>query len=119
MLYREVPKNGDKVSVLGYGCMRLPVKLQSINEKLAEKQIMYAMDQGVNYFDTAYPYHGGKSEPFLGKIFSNNGCREKLKIATKLPHWMTNSREDMEGFMTKPLIWFMKKVMKVRRNKKR
>ena len=68
MLYREVPKNGDKLSVLGYGCMRLPVRMQSINEKLAEKQILYALDRGVNYFDTAYPYHNGKSEPFLGKV---------------------------------------------------
>ena len=76
MLYREVPKNGDKLSVLGYGCMRLPMRMQSINQKLAEKQILYAMDQGVNYFDTAYPYHNGKSEPFLGKVISNNGYPE-------------------------------------------
>ena len=64
MLYREVPKNGDKLSVLGYGLMRLPVRMGSINEKLAEKQILYAMEKGVNYFDTAAPYHNGKSEPF-------------------------------------------------------
>ena len=95
MLYREVPKNGDKLSVLGYGCMRLPVRMNSINQKLAEKQIMYALDQGVNYFDTAAPYHNGKSEPFLGKVLSNNGCRDKVKIATKLPHWRTNSKKDM------------------------
>ena len=96
MLYREVPKNGDKLSVLGYGCMRLPVRMQSINQKLAEKQILYAMDQGVNYFDTAYPYHSGKSEPFLGKVLSKNGCRDKVKIATKLPHWMAQSKSDMD-----------------------
>ena len=53
MLYREVLKNGDKLSVLGYGCMRFPVRMNTINEKLAEKQILYAMDQGVNYYDTA------------------------------------------------------------------
>ena len=51
MLYREVPKNGDKLSVLGYGCMRLPGRMNSINQKLAEKQILYALEQGVNYFD--------------------------------------------------------------------
>ena len=56
MLYREVLKNGDKLSVLGYGCMRLPARMGSINEKLAEKQILYAFDQGVNYFDTAVPF---------------------------------------------------------------
>ncbi len=115
MLYREVPKNGDKLSVLGYGCMRLPVRMRSINEKLAEKQILYALDQGVNYFDTAVLYHNGKSEPFIGKVFSKNGCRDKVKIATKLPHWSTHSKKDMEGIMTKPMIWLGKRVMKVRK----
>ena len=103
MLYREVPKNGDKLSVLGYGCMRLPVRMQSINEKLAEKQILHALDQGVNYFDTAYPYHNGKSESFLGKVFSKNGYREKVKIATKLPHWMTHSKKDMDQILDEQL----------------
>ena len=69
MQYREVPKNGDKLSVLGYGCMRLPVRMQSINEKLAEKQILYAMEQGVNYFDTAVPYHNGKANRFWARCF--------------------------------------------------
>ena len=96
MLYREVPKNGDKLSALGYGCMRLPVRMQSINEKLAERQILYALDQGINYFDTAVPYHNGKSEPFLGKVFSKNGYRNRAKIATKLPHWSTHSKEEMD-----------------------
>ena len=103
MLYREVPKNGDKLSVLGYGCMRLPVRMNAINQKLAEKQILHALDQGVNYFDTAVPYHGGKSEPFLGKVFSNNGYREKVKIATKLPHWRAGSKEDMDGILGEQL----------------
>ena len=75
MLYRDVPKNGDKLSALGYGCMRFPQRMHSINEKLAEKQMLYAMEQGVNYFDTAVPYHNGKSEPFLGKVLSKNGYR--------------------------------------------
>lgn len=103
MIYREVPKNGDKLSVLGYGCMRLPVRMKSINEKLAEKQILYAMKQGVNYFDTAYPYHNGKSEPFLGKVLSKNGCRDEVKIATKLPHWMAQSKADMDRILDKQL----------------
>ena len=103
MLYREVPKNGDKLSVLGYGCMRLPVRMQSINEKLAEKQILYAMDQGVNYFDTAYPYHNRKSEPFLGKVLAQNRCRDDVKIATKLPHWMAASKADMERILDEQL----------------
>ena len=103
MLYREVPKNGDKLSVLGYGCMRLPSRMQSINQKLAEKQILYALEQGVNYFDTAVPYHNGKSEPFLGKVFSSNGYREKVKIATKLPHWRTHSKADMDRVLGEQL----------------
>lgn len=96
MLYREVPKNGDKLSVLGYGCMRFPVKRHGIDEKQAEKQILYAIDRGVNYYDTAHPYHNGKSEPFLGKVLARNNCRDKVKIATKLPHWSASSKEDMD-----------------------
>ena len=103
MQYREVPKNGDKLSVLGYGCMRLPVRMNSINQKLAEKQILYAIDQGINYFDTAYPYHSGKSEPFLGKVLSSNGYRNDVKIATKLPHWMASSKEDMDRILDEQL----------------
>ena len=103
MLYRKVPKNGDKLSVLGYGCMRLPVRMQSINQKLAEKQILYALDQGVNYFDTAVPYHNGKSEPFLGKVLSKNGCRDKVKISTKLPHWNARTQKDMGRILDEQL----------------
>lgn len=103
MLYREVPKNGDKLSVLGYGCMRLPVRMNAINEKLAEKQILYAIDAGVNYFDTAYPYHNRKSEPFLGKILVKNNCRDQVKIATKLPPWMVHSKEEMDKLLDEQL----------------
>ncbi|MGD1968709.1 MAG: aldo/keto reductase [Desulfobacterales bacterium] len=103
MLYREVPKNRDKLSVLGYGCMRFPVRMGSINQKLAEKQIMYAFDRGVNYFDTAAPYHNGKSEPFLGKVLSKNKCRDKVKIATKLPHWRSHSKADMDKILDEQL----------------
>lgn len=103
MLYRVVPKNGDRLSVLGYGCMRLPMRLHSVDEKLAESQIMHAVDRGVNYFDTAYSYHKGKSESFLGKIFSENNCRDSIKIATKLPHWMTGSKSDMDKILNEQL----------------
>jgi len=96
MLYREVPKTGDRLSVLGYGCMRFPVRMQSINEKIAEKQILHALENGVNYYDTAYPYHNGKSEPFLGKVMAKNGFRNRVKVATKLPHWMTHTKEEMD-----------------------
>ncbi|MCP3924717.1 MAG: aldo/keto reductase [Desulfobacterales bacterium] len=103
MLYREVPKNGDKLSILGFGAMRLPTRVAQINEKLAEKQILYSIDKGVNYLDTAVPYHNGKSEPFLGKVLSKNGYRDKVKIATKLPHWSTNSVAEMEKALSEQL----------------
>lgn len=103
MIYREVPKNGDRLSALGYGCMRFPERMRRINEPLAEKQILHAMECGVNYYDTAYPYHGGKSEPFLGKVLAKNKCRDKVKIATKLPHWSANSKEDMDRLLDEQL----------------
>lgn len=103
MLYREVPKNGDKLSILGYGCMRFPVRLKAINENLAEKQILHAMERGVNYYDTAYPYHGGKSESFLGRVLARNGVRNKIKLATKLPHWSTSNKAEMDAKLDQQL----------------
>jgi predicted aldo/keto reductase-like oxidoreductase len=77
MLYRSVPKNGDKLSILGYGCMRFPTRMNAINKELAERQLYSAIDSGVNYLDTAAPYHNGKSEPFLGSVLSKNGYGTK------------------------------------------
>ncbi len=103
MLYRQIPKNRDKLSILGFGCMRLPVKEDgSINEERATKQVRYAIDHGVNYVDTAWPYHMGQSEPFLGRALAD-GYREKVKIATKLPSWLIESREDMDKFLNSQL----------------
>ncbi len=90
MLTRKNPKNGDDLSILGFGCMRLPMKGSSIDEEKAIALIRDAADRGVNYFDTAYPYHGGKSEPLLGKALAD-GYRERVKVATKLPQFMINS----------------------------
>ncbi len=99
MEYRHVPKTRDKLSVLGFGCMRLPVdKTQALDEHRAIAQIRSAIDNGVNYLDTAWPYHGGKSEPLVGKAL-RDGYREKVKIATKLPSWMVESREQMDDFL--------------------
>ena len=99
MLYRKMPKNGEELSILGFGCMRLPVKDNgTIDEGRARKQVRYAIDQGVNYVDTAWPYHTGESEPFLGRALAE-GYREKVKLATKLPSWMVDSREEMDKFL--------------------
>ena len=87
MLTRKNEKNGDELSILGFGGMRFPVKGSSIDEPRAIAMIRDAIDQGVNYFDTAYFYHGGKSESLLGEALSG-GYREKVKVATKLPGFM-------------------------------
>lgn len=104
MQYRKIPKTGDEISAIGYGCMRFPTRMGRIDEKKAEEQIRYAIDQGVNYFDTAYPYHGGNSESFLGKVFGNDvELRQKVKIATKLPPWSVKTRADMDRILADQL----------------
>lgn len=103
MLYRKNPKNGDELSILGFGCMRLSVKEDgTIDEERATSQVRYAIDHGINYVDTAWPYHMEQSEPFLGRALAD-GYREKVKLATKLPSWMIKSREDMDFFLNSQL----------------
>ena len=98
MLYRKAPKTGDDLSILGFGCMRLAQKDGRIDEERAARQIRHAIDRGVNYIDTAWPYHGGESEPFVGRALSG-GYRERVKLATKLPSWLVKSRADMDRFL--------------------
>lgn len=93
MEYRKDNK-GNPVSVLGYGCMRFTKKGNSIDLDKAEKEIMAAIDAGVNYFDTAYIYSG--SEAALGEILHRNNCRSNINIATKLPHYMIKSLSGVE-----------------------
>jgi len=112
MLYRKFGKTNEMVSILGFGCMRLPLlpggDNTNIDEELSTKLIRYAIDHGVNYIDTAYPYHGkgmsgsGQSEPFVGKVLQD-GYREKVKIATKLPSWLVKTRADMDRFLNEQL----------------
>ncbi|MFZ1897277.1 aldo/keto reductase [Methanoregula sp.] len=103
MLYRKMPKTGDELSILGFGCMRLPVKADgSIDEERAIRQIRYAIDHGVNYVDTAWPYHGGQSEPLVGRALAD-GYREKVRLATKLPSWLIEKRGDMDTFLNAQL----------------
>lgn len=101
MMYREIEKNGDKLSILGYGCMRYPRKNVSIDYERTEKQIITAIENGVNYFDTAYLYPG--SEKTLGKILKSNGYREKVKIATKMPAQVVKTRQKMDEIFEKQL----------------
>ncbi len=111
MLYRGFGKTNEKVSVLGFGCMRLPIingDTTKIDEEKATKMIRHAIDEGVNYIDTAYPYHGtgmasgGESEPFVGRALKG-GYREKVNLATKLPSWAIKTREDMDKYLNEQL----------------
>ena len=93
MQYRS-DKYGNQISVLGYGCMRFSKNAGMIDMDKAEKEIMAAFKAGVNYYDTAYIYPG--SEAAIGKIFEKNGIRDQVYIATKLPHYLIKTKEDME-----------------------
>ena len=100
MNYRE-DRYGGAVSALGFGCMRLPMRVGKINMEQSEKLIMRAIEAGVNYFDTAYIYPG--SEAALGEILARNHAREKVRVATKLPHYLIRSRDGMEKLFAEEL----------------
>lgn len=93
MIYRK-DKQGKEISQLGYGCMRFTKKGASIDFEKAEKEVLFAIEHGVNYFDTAYLYSG--SEECLGKILEKNGLREKVFIATKLPQYIIRKAPAIE-----------------------
>ncbi len=94
MQYRLDPKSGNKLSILGFGCMRFPRNLNQIDMNKTEKLILRAIENGVNYFDTAYVYGG--SEEALGTILHKNNLRNRIFIATKLPHAKCQSYEDFD-----------------------
>jgi len=100
MLYRLNPSNQEKLSILGYGCLRFPKKGAGIDQEKAEEQMKIAIEHGVNYFDTAYTYGG--SEACLGKFLAK-GYRDKVKIATKLPHYYVKKKGDMERYFMEEL----------------
>lgn len=100
MKYRE-DKYGNKLSTLGYGCMRFQKKRGRIDMQKAESQIMCAYQNGVNYFDTAYIYPG--SEAAIGEIFEKNGIRKDIYIATKLPHYLIKNRETLDKLFSEQL----------------
>lgn len=100
MNYRT-DKYGNALSVLGFGCLRFAQKRGKIDMEKTEKQIMHAIAQGVNYFDTAYIYTG--SEVALGEILARNQVRHKVNIATKLPHYLIKSREGLDKLFAEQL----------------
>ncbi|MBO7252601.1 MAG: aldo/keto reductase, partial [Oscillospiraceae bacterium] len=100
MEYR-LDKYGNRVSVLGYGCMRFPRKQGKIDMKITRQLITQAVEAGINYFDTAYIYPG--SEAAVGEILEQTGLRDRVYIATKLPHYLIKSKDGVEKLFREEL----------------
>ncbi len=106
MIYRQFGKTEIKISQLGFGCMRFPINEthnpKTINESESTRMLHYAIDNGVNYLDTAYPYHMQMSEQFVGKALKG-GYRQKVYLATKMPVWLVKRKEDSQKYFDEQL----------------
>ena len=100
MQYRN-DRNGNPISLIGYGCMRFSKKGGAIDLEKAEKEIMRAYELGINYYDTAYTYPG--SEEALGKILEKNNIRKNVKIATKLPQYLVKNSGQIDKYFEEEL----------------
>lgn len=103
MLYRNYGKTNEKVSTLGFGLMRLPLSDGKIDRSKSSELLDYAISRGLNYLDTAYPYHNGESEEFLGEYLKSRNIREKVFIATKLPSFLIKTRDDFEKYFNEQM----------------
>ena len=107
MQYRSFGKLDWKASVLGFGCMRLPAtdgkgETANVDEPEAIRMLRHAIDHGVNYIDTAYPYHEGKSELIVGRAL-RDGYRERVRLATKLPVFIVQGPQDFDRYLNEQL----------------
>jgi predicted aldo/keto reductase-like oxidoreductase len=111
MIYNRLGKTNLEVSRLGFGTMRLPTKANNadIDKVEASKMLKYAIENGVNIIDTAYPYHAeglggsGESERFLGEFLTENTLRDEIILQTKSPSWAIEERGDFERYLTEQL----------------
>lgn len=100
---RKMEKIGIETSLLGFGCMRFPVTAEGkIDEPEAEKMLDKALAAGINYIDTAYPYHNGDSEPFVGRVLKKYD-RNSFYLATKMPPWAVEKPEDAKKVFAQQL----------------
>src|SRR5512137_2767307 len=107
MQYRNFGNLGQRVSALGFGCMRLPTldgvpQSENIDEAATARMIRHAVDQGVNYVDTAYPYHNGRSEVVTGRAL-RDGYRARVMLATKSPVWQIAKPSDFDVYLSEQL----------------
>jgi predicted aldo/keto reductase-like oxidoreductase len=105
MQYRRLGKLDWRVSVLGFGAMRLPLadkETGKVDEPEAIRMMHYAIDHGVNYVDTAYPYHQGKGEGIVGNALKDR-YREKVKVTTKLPVWLVDDAQGFDRYLNEQL----------------
>ncbi|MCD6425480.1 MAG: aldo/keto reductase [Anaerolineales bacterium] len=105
MQYRKMGSLDWEVSALGFGAMRLPSRrfsLMGADFEESQRIIRYGIDRGINYIDTAWPYHLGESEKILGEILKD-GYREKVKLVTKLPMFLVRRTEDFERFLNQQM----------------